>query len=118
MIGPSRPTDAPDPIDKAEASDLITATMPRMLPRLIVNGVHHLGDAMTFGLWRKALDQVDHDEAAEDRRQNHPVPEPARPLEDVGVVGDLEHAVEHQVVDEANERAQRDRAHPGEDPDP
>ena len=34
MIGPSRPTDAPDPIDKAEASDLMTATTPRMLPRL------------------------------------------------------------------------------------
>ena len=34
MIGPSRPTDAPDPIDNAEASDLMTATMPRMLPRL------------------------------------------------------------------------------------
>ena len=34
MIGPSRPTDAPDPIDNAEASDLMTATTPRMLPRL------------------------------------------------------------------------------------
>ena len=34
MIGPSRPTDAPDPIESAEASDLMTATMPRMSPRL------------------------------------------------------------------------------------
>ena len=34
MIGPSRPTAAPLPIDRAEASDLMTATCPRMLPRL------------------------------------------------------------------------------------
>ncbi len=34
MIGPSRPTEAPVPIDSAEASDLITATMPRTLPLL------------------------------------------------------------------------------------
>ena len=34
MIGPSRPTDAPEPIDSAEASDLMTATTPRMSPRL------------------------------------------------------------------------------------
>ena len=33
MIGPSRPTAAPVPIDSAEASDLMTATTPRMLPR-------------------------------------------------------------------------------------
>ena len=34
MIGPSRPTDAPEPIESAEARDLITATTPRMSPRL------------------------------------------------------------------------------------
>jgi hypothetical protein len=34
MIGPSRPTDAPEPIDKAEASDLMSATTPRISPRL------------------------------------------------------------------------------------
>ena len=34
MIGPSRPTAAPLPIDSAEASDLMTATCQRMLPRL------------------------------------------------------------------------------------
>ena len=117
MIGPSRPTDAPDPIDSAEASDLMTATMPRMLPRLIVDRVHHLGDAMTFGLRREAFHQIDDDEAAEDRRQDHPVSEPAWPLENVGVVGDLEHAVEHGVMDEADERPQRHRADAGHDPD-
>ncbi len=34
MIGPSRPTEAPEPIESAEASDLISATTPRMLPPL------------------------------------------------------------------------------------
>ena len=34
MIGPSRPTEAPEPIESAEASDLMTATTPRISPRL------------------------------------------------------------------------------------
>ena len=34
MIGPSRPTAAPLPIESAEASDLMIATLPRMLPCL------------------------------------------------------------------------------------
>jgi hypothetical protein len=34
MMGPSRPTAAPLPIDSAEASALTRATLPRMLPRL------------------------------------------------------------------------------------
>ena len=34
MIGPSRPTDAPLPIEMAEAIDFTTATMPRTLPLL------------------------------------------------------------------------------------
>ena len=72
---------------------------------------------MTLGLGREAFHQIDDDEAAEDRRQDDPVSEPAWPLENVGVVGDLEHAVEHGVMDEADERPQRHRAHPGHDPD-
>ena len=34
MIGPSRPTAAPLPIETAEASDLIAATTGRMMPSL------------------------------------------------------------------------------------
>ncbi len=34
MIGPSRPTAAPVPIESAEASDLITATTGRITPSL------------------------------------------------------------------------------------
>jgi hypothetical protein len=72
---------------------------------------------MAFGLRREAIHQIDNDEAAKNWRQDDPIPEPAWPLEDVGVIGDLEHAIEHRVVDEADERAQQDRAHPREDPD-
>ena len=104
MIGPSRPTDAPEPIESAEASDLMTRDDAANVAALIEDGVHHLRDAMTLGLRRKALDQIDDDEAAEDRRKDDPVSPPARPLEDVGVIGDLEDAVDHDVVDEADER--------------
>ncbi len=34
MIGPSRPTEAPEPIEIAEASDFTMATMPRTFPLL------------------------------------------------------------------------------------
>ena len=34
MIGPSRPTAAPDPMDSAEARDFTTATTGRILPPL------------------------------------------------------------------------------------
>jgi hypothetical protein len=34
MIGPSRPTAAPVPIDSADASDLINATTGRITPSL------------------------------------------------------------------------------------
>ena len=72
---------------------------------------------MAFGLRRKALDQIDDDKAAEDRRQDDPVSPPARPFEDVGVVGDPEDAIDHEIVDQANERPQQDRADAGHDAD-
>ena len=92
MIGPSRPTAAPVPIDSAEASDLMTATSPRMLPLFVENGVHHFGDAVPLGLGREALDQVDDDEAAEDRREDDPIAEGAWSFQDVRVIGDAEDA--------------------------
>jgi hypothetical protein len=73
---------------------------------------------VTLGFRRKALDQIDDNQAAEDRRQDDPVSPPARPFEDVGVVGDLEDAIDHDVVDQADERPQQDRADSGHDPDP
>ena len=73
---------------------------------------------MALGLRGVALHQINNDEAAQDRRQDHPVPEPARPLEDVGVVGDLEHAVEHGVVDEPDQRPESDRADAGHNSHP
>ena len=47
MIGPSRPTAAPVPIDIAEASALITADDRTDVAILVVDCVHHLGHAVT-----------------------------------------------------------------------
>ena len=70
---------------------------------------------MAFGLRREASHQIDDDEAAENRRKDDPVSPPARPLENVGVVGDLEDAIDHHVMDQADERSQRHRAYAGQD---
>jgi hypothetical protein len=72
---------------------------------------------VALGFGREAVDQIDDDEAPEYRRQEHPVPPPARTFEDVRVIGDPEDAVEHQVVDETDQRAKDDRADPGHDSD-
>ena len=72
---------------------------------------------MAFGLRRKAIHQIDYDEPAKNWRQDDPVPEPAWPLEDVGVVGDLEDAVDHEIVDQADERSKQHRADAGHDAD-
>ena len=118
MIGPSRPTDAPRPDRKRGGERLDDRDDAANVAALVVDGVHHLRDAVTLGFGREALHEKDDDKAAEDRRQDDPVSEPARPFEDVGVIDDAEDAVEHGVVDEADQRAQRDRADPGHDPDP
>src|SRR5580704_6658388 len=115
MIGPSRPTDAPEPIERGERLD--DRDDAANLTALVVDGVHYLGDAVTPGLRGEAIHQIDDNEAAQDRRKNNPVSPPARPLEDVRVIADLEHAVDHGVVDEADQRPERHRAHAGHDTD-
>ncbi len=82
----------------------------------VINGVHDFGDAMAPGFGRKTVNQIDHDEAAKDGGQHHPVPEAARSLQDVGVICDLDDAVVHGVMNEADERPQRDRAYARHDP--
>jgi hypothetical protein len=61
IFGPSRSTEAPLPIESAEASDLMIATCQRILPPPLVDRVHHLGHAVPFGLGREALDKEDDD---------------------------------------------------------
>ncbi len=85
---------------------------------LIEDRVHHLRDAVALGLGREALHEIHHRETAENRRQDDPVAEPARSLQDIGVIGDSEDAVVHRVVNKADQRPQRDRAKPGHDADP
>ena len=46
-----------------------------------------------------------------------PVSPAARPFEDVCVIGDLDDAVDHEVVDEANQRPERHGANAGHDAD-
>ena len=73
---------------------------------------------MALGLGRKALHHIDDREAAEDRRQDHPVPEPARPFEDVGVIGELENPLNIALWMSPMSVRSADRAHAGHDPDP
>jgi hypothetical protein len=70
---------------------------------------------MAFGLRREASHQIDDAEAAQNRRKDDPVSPPARPLENVGGVGDLEHAIDHHIMDQTDEHAQRHRAYAGQD---
>ena len=77
---------------------------------LVEDRVHHLGNAVSLGLRRKMLDEVDDDEAADDRREKHPVAEPARRLRDIGIVDEAQPAVIEGVVHEADQRPERDRA--------
>ena len=76
MIGPSRPTAAPVPIDKAEASDLIAATTGPDLAFLVVDGVEHFRHAVAARFRRKIVDQEDDDQAAQHRHQD----DPGRPM--------------------------------------
>ena len=117
MIGPSRPTAAPVPIDSAEASVLMTATRPRMLPRLVEDRVHHFGHAMALGLRREAAHQKHDDQAAEHGGEEDPVAEAARPFENIGVVNVGEPTEIAEVVDQPDQSAQRDRANSRGDPD-
>jgi hypothetical protein len=69
--------------DSTAAVLALYSTLSTLPPDLImrsltalVNGVHHLGDAVALGLGREALHQIDDYEAAARRRQDHPVSEP------------------------------------------
>ena len=84
---------------------------------LIEDRVHHLWHAVALGFGREPLHQINDDEAAEDRRQDHPIAEAAWTFEDVGVVCDFEHAIEHEIVNEADERAQEHGADARQDSD-
>ena len=64
---------------------------------------------MSLGLGREALNEVDDNHPADDRRQDHEVAEAAWSFEEVGVVVEAEKATEESVVDEPDQRAQPHR---------
>ena len=72
---------------------------------------------MAFGFRGEMLDNPDDDQAADDRREEHPVAEAARSLEDVGVVAETEDAEIRGVVKERDQRAQGHGANTGDDSD-
>ncbi len=49
MMGPSRPMDAPLPIERAEASALTTETTGRMIPLPVIDGVHDFRNTVPLG---------------------------------------------------------------------
>ncbi len=65
---------------------------------LVVDRVHHLGNAVPLGLGGEIADQEGDDDAADDRRQNDERAPSARRREDIGVVGEAEAAGEKQIV--------------------
>src|SRR5580698_10095544 len=70
MMGPSRPTAAPVPMESAEASDLITATTGRDYAFFVVDGVHDFGDAVAARLRCEIGDQERDNQPADDGHQN------------------------------------------------
>ena len=113
-IGPSRPTEPPEPMHSAEASDLTTGTCGRIRPPMPVDREHHLGHAVTARLGREARDQRPVDQPADHGREHHePDPQPGH--EGVGrVAGGAVVAMPGEQVGEAEDHvAKRDRAQPG-----
>ena len=87
------------------------------VPLVVVDRVHHLRHAVALGLRREGLHQPDHDQAADDRRQDDERPPGIGGIEVVGVVDQAEGAEEEDVVDHRDHRAEHDRAEGGDDAD-
>ena len=90
MIGPSRPTAAPVPIDKRRRERFDHGDHRADQTLFIIDGIHHLGHAMTAGLRREIGDQEGDDQAADDGDQNDERAPRTRRCEYAGVVVDRE----------------------------
>ena len=95
MIGRSRPTAAPVPIENAEASDLMAATTGRIFPSCEVD------------------DEKRDDEAANHRDQDNPRPPRACRRELVGIEGEGEFVEKGDVMNERDQCAEEDGAEAG-----
>ena len=117
MIGPSRPTAAPVPIDKRRGERFDHRDDRPDHAFLVVDRVHHLGHAVAARFRREIGDQEGDDQAADHRHQNDEGAPRARRREHVGVVVDRELAEESDVVDQADQGAEHDGAEAGDDAD-
>ena len=77
---------------------------------LVVDGVHHFRHAMSARFRREIRDQESDDHAAQHGHQDHQRAPGARWRELVGVVAHRKHAEEGDVVDQPDQRAEKDRA--------
>ena len=117
MIGPSRPTAAPLPIESRRGQRLDEGDLAADVAAFVEDSVHDLGYAMSLGLRRKLPDEIDDDEAADDRAEKHPVAEPARRLRDIGIVDEAQPAVIGALCTKRDQRPESDRTKSGHDPD-
>ena len=86
-------------------------------PAIVIDRVHHLGDAVAFRLGRKLRDDKGDADRPNRRHQNDPRPPGVRRGEDAAVVGKAEGPQKEEVVDEADQLAEKERADPGDDAD-
>ena len=117
-IGPSRPTEPPEPMQSAEASDLTIGTAAADPALVAVDGEHHLGDAVAARLGGEAVDQRAVEQPADDRDdEDHEGPEERHVR--VGEVPERAGvAVAAEELGEAEDQvAEADRAEAGADAD-
>ena len=112
------------PPDRRSAADrqgrgqgLDDRDLPADVAAAVEDRVHHLGHAVSLGLGREPLHQKDDDQTADDRGEKQEIAEPARSLENIGVVAEAECAVVETIVNEPDQRAQGGRPDAGHDAD-
>ena len=112
-IGPSRPTEPPEPMQIAEASDFTTGTCGRIRPPCRLTAYITSGTPCPRASGAKRLDQRPVDQAADDRRE-HDEPDPEARQERIDrVARRAVVAMAGEQVGEAEDHvAKRDRAHP------
>jgi len=91
--------------------------LPADIAVLVEDRIHHLRHAVAFGFRGEILDNPHDDQAADDRREEHPVAEALWSLEDVGVVAETEDAEIRGVVNDRDQRAQGHSADARDDSD-
>ena len=105
MIGPSRPTEAAAADGDGRGQGLDDHHHRPDAPVVVVDGVHHLGDAVALGFRCEGLDQPSDRHGADHRHGNHPNPPDVGRGVLVGVVVEGERAQEEEVVKERDQQA-------------